>query len=105
MRDRLHELLEEAGQRPLTLISAPAGFGKTTLITNWIYEHGNPSRTAWLSLDEDDSDLVHFVYYLIATLQTVEPKVARAPISLRISVAFMAAKVNAAAPPLRSVSL
>jgi LuxR family maltose regulon positive regulatory protein len=82
VRQRLVELLEQAASRPLTLVSAPAGFGKTTLITSWIYETARQSRVAWLSLDEDDSDLVRFVYYLIATLQSVEPRVARAPIAL-----------------------
>jgi LuxR family maltose regulon positive regulatory protein len=82
VRQRLLEVMEDATSRPLTLISAPAGFGKTTLITSWLYETGNESRTAWLSLDQDDSDPVHFAYYVIATLQGIEPGVGRAPISL-----------------------
>ena len=82
VRQRLLEVIEDAVSRPLTLISAPAGFGKTTLITSWLYETGNESRTAWLSLDQDDSDPVHFAYYMIATLQGIEPRVGRAPISL-----------------------
>jgi LuxR family maltose regulon positive regulatory protein len=82
VRQRLLEAMEDAISRPLTLISAPAGFGKTTLITSWLYETGNESRTAWLSLDQDDSDPVHFAYYMIATLQGIEPRVGRAPISL-----------------------
>ncbi len=82
LRQRLLEMMEQAVTRPLTLISAPAGFGKTTLITSWLYETGNQSRAAWVSLDADDSDPVHFAYYLIATLQAIEPRVGRAPISL-----------------------
>ncbi len=82
VRQRLLEVMEDAISRPLTLISAPAGFGKTTLITSWLYETGNESRTAWLSLDQDDSDPVHFAYYMITTLQGIEPRVGRAPISL-----------------------
>ncbi|TMH37914.1 MAG: helix-turn-helix transcriptional regulator [Betaproteobacteria bacterium] len=82
VRQRLLELLEEAVTRPLTLVSAPAGFGKTTLITSWLNETGRDARTAWLSVDADDSDPVHFVYYLTATLQAVEPRVGRAPIFL-----------------------
>src|ERR1700730_585268 len=82
VRQRLLEVMEDATSRPLTLISAPAGFGKTTLITSWLYETGNEPRTAWLSLDQDDSDPVHFAYYMIATLQGIEPRVGRAPISL-----------------------
>jgi LuxR family maltose regulon positive regulatory protein len=82
VRQRLLEMMDDAVSRPLTLISAPAGFGKTTLITSWLYETGNQSRTAWLSLDQDDSDPVHFAYYMIATLQAIEPRVGRALISL-----------------------
>lgn len=46
----------------LTLISAPAGFGKTTLISEWISSCGKP--VAWLSLDDGDNDLAHFISYL-----------------------------------------
>src|SRR5437773_7061651 len=74
--------MEEAVTTPLTLISAPAGFGKTTLVTSWLHETGRQPQLAWLSLDSDDSDPVHFVYYLTATLQAVEPRVGRAPIAL-----------------------
>ncbi|HRQ36297.1 MAG TPA: LuxR C-terminal-related transcriptional regulator [Chloroflexota bacterium] len=55
----------------LTLISAPAGFGKTTLITEWIANCERPF--AWFSLDQRDSDLTRFLQYLIATLQTLYP--------------------------------
>ncbi len=55
----------------LTLISAPAGFGKTTIVTEWIAESERPF--AWLSLDERDGDLTRFLKYLIAGLQTVAP--------------------------------
>ena len=53
----------------LTLISAPAGFGKTTLISEWISASGRP--TAWLSLDEGDNDPARFLAYLVAALQTI----------------------------------
>ncbi|MBN2005759.1 MAG: AAA family ATPase [Anaerolineae bacterium] len=53
----------------LILISAPAGFGKTTLVGSWVAEFRN--RVAWLSLDEGDSDLIRFLTYLVAALQTV----------------------------------
>ncbi len=58
----------EAG-RKLTLISAPAGFGKTTLVSEWAAGCDRPF--AWLSLDEADSDLTRFLTYLIAALQTL----------------------------------
>jgi LuxR family maltose regulon positive regulatory protein len=51
VRPRLLQLLEEAVNRPFILISAPAGFGKTTLITSWLNQTGKQSRVAWLSLD------------------------------------------------------
>jgi LuxR family maltose regulon positive regulatory protein len=73
LRPRLVERLNEglaAGHR-LTLVSAPAGFGKTTLVGEWIAGCGRP--TAWLSLDEGDSDPSRFLTYLIAALQTVAP--------------------------------
>ncbi|NIV37257.1 MAG: hypothetical protein GWN58_49895, partial [Anaerolineae bacterium] len=55
--------------RKLTLISAPAGFGKTTLLTTWLEACDRPS--AWLQLDEEDSDLVVFLSYLLAAIQTL----------------------------------
>ena len=65
--DRLNEGLQ-AG-RKLTLISAPAGFGKTTLISEWVASCRQP--VAWLSLDEGDNDPTLFLTYLIAALQTL----------------------------------
>ena len=56
--------------RRLTLISASAGFGKTTLVSEWIAACGKP--VAWLSLDEGDNDPVRFITYLIAALQSIE---------------------------------
>ena len=73
LRPRLVERLDEglsAGHR-LTLVSAPAGFGKTTLVGEWVAGCGRP--VAWLSLDEGDSDPSRFLTYLIAALQTVAP--------------------------------
>lgn len=57
----------------LTLISASAGFGKTTLVREWIASCGRP--IAWLSLDEGDNDLTRFLTYLIAALQTIVPNI------------------------------
>jgi LuxR family maltose regulon positive regulatory protein len=74
-RPRLIEKLNSGllSGRKLTLISAPAGFGKTTLVIEWITSCGRP--TAWLSLDEGDSDLAHFMIYLISALQTIAPNI------------------------------
>src|SRR5688572_16750136 len=57
--------------RKLTLISAPAGFGKSTLVSDWIAHNGRP--VAWLSLDENDNNPVRFLIYLITALQNVSP--------------------------------
>jgi LuxR family maltose regulon positive regulatory protein len=61
--------------RKLTLISAPAGFGKTTLASAWIAGFAKQNErqvVAWLSLDEGDSDPVRFLSYLVAALQTIQ---------------------------------
>lgn len=68
-RPRLIERLNEGLHHKLTLISAPAGFGKTTLISEWVADCQRP--VAWLSLDEADSDPTRFLSYLIAVLQTI----------------------------------
>jgi LuxR family maltose regulon positive regulatory protein len=61
--------------RKLTLISAPAGFGKTTLVTNWLHsqtaDEAAPFLTGWISLDEDDNDPFRFLAYLITTLSLI----------------------------------
>ncbi len=56
-------------QRKLTLISAPAGFGKTTLVSEWVAGCERP--TAWLSLDGRANDPARFLTYLVATVQMV----------------------------------
>ncbi len=62
----------ERGVTPQTdLISAPAGFGKTTLVSTWIAGCGRPA--AWLSLDDQDSDPTRFLTYLVAALRTIAP--------------------------------
>src|SRR5712691_8780696 len=71
-RPRLIERLNEGLHRKLTLIAAPAGFGKTTLISEWVEGIERPrARTAWLSLDEGDSDPPLFLTYLVAALRTI----------------------------------
>jgi len=69
LRPRLIARLNEGLQRKLTLLSAPAGFGKTTLLSEWLAVCGRP--VAWLSLDEGDSDPTRFLTYLVAALQTI----------------------------------
>jgi LuxR family maltose regulon positive regulatory protein len=72
-RPRLIEHLDAGLERKLTLVSAPAGYGKTTLISAWLHAAGVPF--AWLSLDEGDNDPVRFFTYLIAALQDVDAKI------------------------------
>lgn len=72
-RPRLTEQLNEGLHRKLTLISAPAGFGKTTLVSEWIT--GGERRAAWLSLDEEESDPARFLAYLVAALQAITPNI------------------------------
>lgn len=72
-RRRLTELLDINRHRKLTLISAPAGFGKTTLVSEWVA--GSHQPVAWLSLDEGESDPARFVTYLIAALQTISGEI------------------------------
>ncbi len=64
----------------VTLISAPAGYGKTTLVSEWIAGCGLP--VAWLSLEEGDNDLARFLAYLMAALQTLEPSVGKAAMEM-----------------------
>ena len=73
LRPRLIKRLNEGLHRKLTLISTPAGFGKTTLISEWLASCERPA--AWLSLDEGDNDPTRFLTYLIAALQTIAPRI------------------------------
>jgi len=78
LRPRLIQRLSEGQEQgqTLTLISAPAGFGKSTLLSMWIGQRTRQDpkfRVAWLSLDEGDNDPFRFLLYLAAALQGVEP--------------------------------
>lgn len=73
LRPRLVERLNEGVENRLTLLSASAGYGKTTLVSEWLAAF--PHRAAWLSLDEGDNDLARFLTYLTVALQTVSPHV------------------------------
>src|SRR5215207_2453101 len=75
-RPRLMAQLNEGLYSKLILISAPAGFGKTTVVSEWLAElagvwAGRKLDVAWLSLDEADSDPTRFLAYLVAALQRV----------------------------------
>jgi LuxR family maltose regulon positive regulatory protein len=57
-RVRLLKVLDHAAQRPIVLVAAPAGFGKTTLVTQWLASNRGPPVAAWISLDAQDNDPV-----------------------------------------------
>ena len=77
-RPRLFSQLEEGRLRPLTLVSAPAGFGKTTLLSAWVQAQlpDNP-LVAWVSLDEADNDPVRFWSYVLTALDRLWPGMCR----------------------------
>jgi LuxR family maltose regulon positive regulatory protein len=82
LRPRLIERLNEdlSASCKLTLISAPAGFGKTTLVSEWaaVCER----RVAWLSLDEGDNDPTSFLAYLVAALQTIAANIGKGVLAI-----------------------
>jgi LuxR family maltose regulon positive regulatory protein len=96
-RPRLIERLNAGLEHKLTLISAPAGFGKTTLLSEWVHSTlAQPSAPkgaasaarecgpciAWVSLDDDDNDLARFWSYIIAALQTVQAGAGQAALAM-----------------------
>ena len=90
-RPRLLEQLEQRRDRPLTLVVAPAGYGKSTLVSSSLETCDWPS--AWLSLDEHDNDLAQFLSYLVAAIQTISPDACH----------DTQAMIKAASPPPTSV--
>jgi LuxR family transcriptional regulator, maltose regulon positive regulatory protein len=70
-RPRLHERLNLIARRPLALVSAPAGYGKTTTVSAWIGD--SDLNCGWLSLDERDNDLTHFLAYFVAAIRRALP--------------------------------
>jgi len=69
-RPRLVQRLDAKSNRKLTLVSAPAGFGKTTLLSEWIHEQKQDA--AWISLDKGDNDPARFLAYFISAFHTIE---------------------------------
>src|SRR5438874_3425114 len=72
-RPHLIARLNAGLHRKLTLIAAPAGFGKTTLVSAWAA--GGDQPVAWLSLDAGDNDPTRFLTYLVGALQTIAPQI------------------------------
>jgi LuxR family maltose regulon positive regulatory protein len=94
-RPRLHAMLNEGLKARLMLVSAPAGFGKTTLLANWVdglklkvegrfdppgnmqlANYQPATSVAWISLDEGDNDIARFLAYVAAALEMVKPGIA-----------------------------
>ena len=93
-RPGLRERLSRAADSRLTLVSAPAGFGKTTLLAEWLAAAAADDRSvAWLSLDESDGQAASFWTYVITALQTVVPGVGAGAVPL----------LQSAQPPIDAV--
>jgi len=103
LRPRLIQRLTGGMHCKLTLISAPAGFGKTTLISEWVAgcERLEPKvRVAWLSLDEGDNDLIRFLTYFIAALQTIAAR--QSPVG-NIGAGVLSTLQSPQPPPIESI--
>ena len=82
-RPRLRERLRRGAESKLTLVSAPAGFGKTTLLAEWLGERASENRrVAWLSLDAADADPTSFWTYVVTALHTAVPGVGASALEL-----------------------
>lgn len=86
-RPRLLAQLNQSYHHKLTLISAAAGWGKTTLLSSWLASSQSPkspsqNAVAWLSLDEADNDPARFLTYLLSALQTISPATGQSVLSL-----------------------
>ncbi len=79
-RSHLVERLQQGVTGSLTLVSAPAGFGKTTLLAQWLTQSSTP--VAWLSLEAEDNDPIRFLSYVIAALQTLDAQVGTTALAL-----------------------
>jgi LuxR family maltose regulon positive regulatory protein len=81
-RATLLDALSAGRRRKLTMLSAPAGWGKTTLLAQWALAPGDDLRFGWLSLDRADNDPVWFWMYVVAALQKVTPTVGARAVEL-----------------------
>ncbi len=79
-RPRLFQRLQQGMERTLTLISAPAGFGKSTLLSDWLTSRAIPA--AWFLLEPQDNEPTRFLSYLIAALQTYDPRLGTTALAL-----------------------
>jgi LuxR family maltose regulon positive regulatory protein len=79
-RPRLDKRLDEGVKRKLTLLSAPAGFGKTTLLVNWIHRQKKP--VSWFSVDQGDNDPLHFLSYVLMGIERLESGAGQAALTM-----------------------
>lgn len=93
-RVRLVEMLEKEVLHPLTLVAAPAGYGKSILAAQWLEVSALPG--AWVSLDESDNDLGVFLTYLLAAIQHLFPHVELHTKTLSVAAALPSLKARAA---------
>lgn len=91
-RSRLLGQLDSGLHHKLIIISAPAGFGKSTLVSEWIASRKRPA--AWLSLDENDNDTTRFLRYCIEALRTI---------SLNLGAGILDALQSSQIPPTESI--
>lgn len=82
VREGLIDALSEGVSQPLTLISGPAGSGKTMLVAQWAASAGERRSVAWLSLEAEDSDPARFWMYVIAALRSVVPGIGEGPLAM-----------------------
>ena len=82
IRPRLIEQLNAGLEGKVILVTAPAGYGKTTLLSEWSARCSPRRRVTWLSLDKDDDDLARFLAYFVAALQAIEPDICLAVSSM-----------------------
>jgi LuxR family transcriptional regulator, maltose regulon positive regulatory protein len=79
-RRRLIQRLDEKSNARLILVSAPAGYGKTTLLSKWAADHDRPA--AWFAIDEGDNDPTRFFTYLISALQNIEHELGQSALAV-----------------------
>ena len=79
-REHVIDRLNQRQHRPLALVSAPAGYGKSTLVSCWL--EASDVRSAWVSLDEDDNDLGLFLSYFVSAIQRIFPATCGATLSM-----------------------